>query len=194
MRTGRQPCDSIKRMSARAVGRSSSVLISAALLVCGAGCGGGSKSTSSGTPSAVSGAASARSGASGATTTSSAASSAPTGKQQVRGSTVTATANGLHVSLRAQNHAPKAGTPWHYAVHAADAAGHPADGTVETEFAFGAQVVGREAPPTHRLKQGRLLDNVTFPSRSIGFPLTFRVVVHTNLGSATLDWPIKVTA
>jgi hypothetical protein len=109
------------------------------------------------------------------------------------GTGVTASAGGLHAVLRAQNHSPKVGKVWHYTVHATDASGHPLAGTVETQFVFGGQVVGRETPPTHPLKHGRFVDKLTFPARAVGFPLTFRVVVHTHLGTVMLDWPVKVS-
>jgi hypothetical protein len=98
----------------------------------------------------------------------------------------------MRASLHGDNHAPTATKLWHYAVLATDAGDHPLSGTVDTEFAFGGQIVGREAPPTHGLSNGRLDDSVTFPLQALGFPLTFRVVVHTRLGSVTLDWPVKV--
>ena len=84
-----------------------------------------------------------------------------------------------------------AGKLWHYSVLATDPGGRPLSGSVDTEFVFNGQVVGREAPPTHPLKNGRLDDKVTFPAQAIGIPLTFRVVVHTPTGSVTLDWPVN---
>jgi hypothetical protein len=104
---------------------------------------------------------------------------------------VSASSGGLHASLHAQNHAPTAGKLWRYLVRAADSAGKALSGTVDTEFALGGTVVGRESPPTHPLKGGRLDNSVTFPARAVGIPLTFRVVVHTKSGSVTLDWPVK---
>lgn len=105
---------------------------------------------------------------------------------------VSAQAGGMRAALHGENHAPTANKLWHYSVAAIDSSGRPLSGTVDTEFAFGGQVVGRESPPTHPLSNGRLDDSVTFPARSLGIPLTFRVVVHTKLGSVTLDWPVKV--
>lgn len=93
--------------------------------------------------------------------------------------------------LHASGHSPKAGKLWNYKVLAADSGNHPLAGTVDSEFVFGGAVVGRESPPTHSLKNGRLSDNITFPARAIGVPLTFQVVVHTHLGAVTLDWPVK---
>jgi hypothetical protein len=92
--------------------------------------------------------------------------------------------------LHAAGHSPKVGKRWHYSVLAADSGDHPLAGTVDTEFVFGGAVVGRESPPTHALKNGQLNDNVTFPARSAGVPLTFQVVVHTHVGTITLGWPV----
>jgi hypothetical protein len=98
----------------------------------------------------------------------------------------------MRASLHAHNHNPRAGRRWPYEVLAADSQRHPLVGTVDTEFVFNGTVVGREAPPTHPLKGGLLHDDVTYPARSEGIPLTFRVVIHTHLGTVTLDWPVKV--
>jgi hypothetical protein len=97
----------------------------------------------------------------------------------------------MRASLHGDNHAPTVKKLWHYSVLATDASDHPLSGTVDTEFALGGQIVGREAPPTHRLSNGRLNDSVTFPAQAVGIPLMFQVVVHTSLGSVTLDWGVK---
>jgi hypothetical protein len=104
---------------------------------------------------------------------------------------ITAASGRVRVWLHAPNHSPTVGKRWHYQVLAADASGHPLAGTVDTEFVFNGTVVGREAPPTHPLTQGLLKDGVTYPAPSIGIQLTFRVVIHTHLGSVTLNWPVK---
>jgi hypothetical protein len=98
----------------------------------------------------------------------------------------------MRASLHGENHAPKVSKLWHYSVLATNASRQPLSGTVESEFVFSGQIVGRESPPTHRLTNGRLDDNVTFPAQAVGIPLTFRVVVRTARGSVTLDWPVKV--
>jgi hypothetical protein len=98
----------------------------------------------------------------------------------------------IRATLVGQNHHPVANKKWIYTVTAKDAHGHPLSGTVETEFAFQGAVVGRESPPTHRLKNGRFKDNLEFPARSVGYPVDLQVVVHTRLGSVTLRWPVKV--
>ncbi len=73
-----------------------------------------------------------------------------------------------------------------------DAAGRGLSGSVEIQFVYGDQVVGRDTPPTHPVADGRWHDRVTFPAAAIGMPLTFRSVVHTSAGTITLDWPVKV--
>lgn len=168
-------------MSATAVRLAASVLMSIALCPFAAGCGG--NSSSSPTSSGAGGAASAP--------TSSAASAS--GTTQTTATGVTGSSGALRATLHAPNHTPKAGTFWHYSVRASDSNGKPVAGMVETVFAFGGTVVGRESPPTHPLRRGRLSDKVTFPARALGIPLTFRVVVHTHLGSITFDWPVKVS-
>lgn len=98
----------------------------------------------------------------------------------------------MHATLRGQNHHPTAGHRWTYSVRATDAKGRPLSGTTDTEFVFGGKVVGHETPATHRLKNGALSDKITFPAAAVGVPLKVQVVVHTKLGSATLDWSVKV--
>lgn len=108
------------------------------------------------------------------------------------GPKVSGASGAMHVWLHGQNHAPVIGKLWHYSVLATHGNGQPLSGKVDTEFVFNGTVVGREVPPTHPLKNGRLNDAVTYPARAAGIPLTFRVVIHTPLGSVTLNWPVKV--
>jgi hypothetical protein len=176
-------------MSATAVRPAARLLTTLALCAFAAGCGGSSSSSST---SSGAGAGSATS-ATSATTSSSAGSAAAGGTTQATGSEVTGSSGGLRATLHAPDHTPKAGVFWHYSVRASSSSGKPVSGTVETQFAFGGQVVGRESPPSHPLTHGRLNDKVTFPARAVGVPLTFRVVVHTHLGTITLDWPVKVS-
>jgi hypothetical protein len=105
---------------------------------------------------------------------------------------ITATSGKVRGWLHASDHTPKAGKRWYYQVLAADLSGHPLAGTADTEFAFNGTVVGRETPPSHPLKQGLMKDGVVFPARAEGIPLTFQIVIHTHLGSVTLDWAVKV--
>jgi hypothetical protein len=50
--------------------------------------------------------------------------------------------------------------------------------------------VGHDTPPTHPVRNGRWHDTLKFPADSVGEPLVFQAVVHTSLGSVTLDLPI----
>jgi hypothetical protein len=99
---------------------------------------------------------------------------------------------GIHAVLRAENHSPHVNRPWPYSLRVTDAAGQPLSGKVDIEFVFAGTVVGRDTPPTHPVRQGRWHDNLRFPAAAVGHPLTFRAVVHTAHGSATLDWPVTV--
>ena len=125
-------------------------------------------------------------GATGSTTTSRA--SAP-GKAAI---TTPVETRPLHATLIGENHAPKLNQPWSYAVTATDALGHPMSGTVNIEFALSGQVVGHDKPATDRVTDGHMNDTIKFPAEAIGVPLDVRAVVHTTLGSLTLNWPITV--
>jgi hypothetical protein len=98
----------------------------------------------------------------------------------------------VNATLTAPNHSPVADKKWPYSVHVTDGQGKPLSGTVRIQFAFGGQVVGTDTPPVHPLTDGRWHDNLKFPRRSVGFPLTFQVVVHSSAGSVTLNWPVSV--
>lgn len=107
--------------------------------------------------------------------------------------TPTVTSGPVHASLHGANHAPTVGKHWVYTVHVTDAGGKPLSGTVDTEFAFAGTVVGHEAPPVHRLKNGVLHDTITFPASSVGHPITLITVIHTTTGSVALGWPVTAT-
>lgn len=94
--------------------------------------------------------------------------------------------------LTAANHTPTAGRLWDYSVNVTSASGKRLSGTVDIEFVFGGDVVGRDTPPTHPVRNGSWHDNLKFPADAAGEPLMFQAVVHTSLGSITLDWPITV--
>jgi hypothetical protein len=98
----------------------------------------------------------------------------------------------LHASFTAQDHAPVINQPWPYTVTATDGRGQPLSGTVNVEFLFGGQVVGRDTPATRPITNGRWHDNLKFPPPSLGIPLIVRAIVHTQVGSATFNWPVKV--
>jgi hypothetical protein len=95
-------------------------------------------------------------------------------------------------TLRGENHAPRINQDWAYSINVTDASGGPLSGKVEVQFVFGGQVVGRDTPPSHPVTNGRWHDTLKFPAAAVGMPLTFQAVVHTRLGSITLDWPVTV--
>jgi hypothetical protein len=98
----------------------------------------------------------------------------------------------LHATLTGQNHAPIVSRSWSYSVSARDGKGQPLSGTVEIEFVFNGSVVGKDTPPTHPITNGHWHDVLQFPPPSIGIPLMVQAVVHTKVGSTTLDWAVKV--
>jgi uncharacterized protein YwbE len=105
--------------------------------------------------------------------------------------TSSVTTGPVHATLTGENHHPVAGRSWSYEVKVTDAAGHPLAGTVLTEFVYpSVGVVGKESPPTHRLKNGVLKDSLTFPPSAVGHTVELQTVVHTSRGSVTLDWPV----
>lgn len=97
-------------------------------------------------------------------------------------------------TLRAESHAPIAGRLWHYSIVVSNPSGRPLSGTVEIEFLFNGQIVGRDTPPTHPVADGHWGEKLTFPAAAVGIPLVFRAVVHTKAGTITLDWPVRVTS
>jgi hypothetical protein len=130
-----------------------------------------------------------RSSSTSAASSTSAPSAAPAGHG---GGASSVSSGPVHGSLQAKNHAPQVDKPWSYAVRVTNAAGQPLSGTVDIQFVFGGQVVGRDTPPTHPVKNGTWHDSLTFPPPAIGMALTFRAVVRTALGSVILDWPVTV--
>jgi hypothetical protein len=133
---------------------------------------------------------------SSSSTSSQSATTAPTATTapgQSAGGTASVSTGPVRGVLHAANHAPRVNRLWNYSVHATDAAGHPLSGTVEIQFVYGSQVVGRDTPPSHPLKGGRWQDKIKFPAAALGMLLTFRAVVHGGQGSITLDWPVTVT-
>jgi hypothetical protein len=98
----------------------------------------------------------------------------------------------LHATLVGENHTPTANKPWPYTVTAVDAKGRPLSGMVTIEFTFNGTVVGHDTPPTHKITNGRWHDNLTYPAQAVGEPIALQAVVHTGIGSATLQWAIKV--
>lgn len=81
---------------------------------------------------------------------------------------------------------------WIYTLVVTDAHRHPLPATIDTEFALQGAVVGHDTPPTHSLRNGRYKEALKFPAKAAGYPIDLQVVVHTKLGSVTVDWPVTV--
>lgn len=73
-----------------------------------------------------------------------------------------------------------------------DAEGHRLSGTETTHYTFNGAVVGTEKPQNVRFTDGVYRDTIEFPAAAVGYPLDVQTVIDTSLGSATLEWPIKV--
>jgi hypothetical protein len=165
------------------------------------GCGSSSSSSASKTSagSAASTTSAATANASAATTatatsaaTATRATSAASTNSHLTAGGVSVTSGQVRATLTVPNHTPTVGKLWPYAVHVTDVSGKRLNGTVDIQFAYGGQVVGRDTPPTHPIKNGLWHDNLTFPAAAVGQPITFQAVVHTSAGSVTLNWPVKV--
>lgn len=97
----------------------------------------------------------------------------------------------VHATLVGQNHSPTVNKLWGYSLTVTDAKGRPLSGTVDVEFTFNGQVVGHDTPPTDPITDGHWHEEITFPPDAIGEPIAVQAVVHTSIGSITLDWPVK---
>ena len=115
--------------------------------------------------------------------------------------TASAQAAGFTVDLQAPTHHPKVGKDWKITVTAKrKGTGKPVHGAAFYEFVFGGAVVSTQYPAPHGGPAkapyhfiGSFTDTLTFPKRSVGQPLTFRVVVRAGpLGTAHADYPIRV--
>lgn len=150
--------------------RTSWLLTALAISVSLVACGGSSKSTP---------------------TTSQTTTSAPTTPSAGSATTSSVTSGPVHAILRGENHAPVVNQNWPFTVNVASESGRPLAGTVTVQFVFAGQVVGRDIPPTHTLRNGRWHELLKFPARAIGIPLLFQTVVRTTKGDVTLSWPVK---
>ena len=113
-------------------------------------------------------------------------------------------------TLKAPTHNPKADRFWRITVTARSTSGKALRATAKYQFVFNGQVVAtrypspnadpssacakagncRHSPWTFR---GRFRDTLTWPARSVGTALTFRVVVKVkDRGTKNLDYAVRV--
>jgi hypothetical protein len=117
---------------------------------------------------------------------------------------VAAGAAGFVARLNAPNHHPTAGKLWYITVSARTASGKPLKATAFYEYYYNGQKVATRNPspsnpndesggPRPYAFKGSYRDGVLWPKRSVGIPLTFRVVVKVNgMGTRKMDWKVVV--
>lgn len=101
-------------------------------------------------------------------------------------------AHPIEVSIAGENHEPTVNRPWRYTVTVTDAQGHRLSGTETTQYTFNGVVVGTEKPQNVTFANGVYHDTIEFPAAAVGYPLDVQAVIHTSLGTATVDWAVKV--
>ena len=119
-----------------------------------------------------------------------------------------ASAEAFTATLQAPTHHPQAGKPWPIKVGAHRSNGKKVHANSFYQFVFSGNVVQSCTPvPSnpHATKcndgssakrypfVGSYRDVVIWPKRAIGYPLTFRVVVHARHdGTKHVDYPVQV--
>lgn len=110
---------------------------------------------------------------------------------------VAAVATAPHVTLAALTHTPKVGTHWPYVV-TATVGGKPAAGRVTAQIVDplgGKHPVGfgaKNGNVTNIPFKGRFKDFVVWPAASIGYPLTFRVIVTVGTTKKVVNYTVTV--
>lgn len=112
-------------------------------------------------------------------------------------------------TVKAPTHHPKANALWRITVTAKSRSGKPLRATAAYQFLLHGQVVARAYPSPNAdprsacakagncrhspwTFRGRFSDTLTWPARSVGIALTFRVVVKVKgVGTVNLDYPVR---
>jgi hypothetical protein len=113
-------------------------------------------------------------------------------------------------TLKAPTHHPKANELWRITVTAKSRSGKALRATADYQFLLNGQVVARSHPSPNADPRsacakagncrhspwpfrGRYRDTLTWPARSVGIALSFRVVVKVKgLGTRNLDYSVRV--
>jgi hypothetical protein len=115
-----------------------------------------------------------------------------------------AAAASFAATLKAPNHHPTAGKLWYITVSAKSNSGRSLRATAYYEYYYNGQKVATRNPspwdpndssggPRPYAFKGSYRDGILWPKRSIGIPLTFRVIVKVKgLGTRKLDWKVVV--
>ncbi len=104
----------------------------------------------------------------------------------------TALGAGFKITAHMRNHTPIANTKW--PVKLTVMSGHKRlSGSVNYEFLFSGSVVSHQ--PGHRFKHGIFKDTMVWPAKSVGLPLTLRILVHVpRYRTEHLDWQVTPEA
>lgn len=96
-------------------------------------------------------------------------------------------------TLHAVGHSPKVGK-WPITVTLTKG-GRPIAGHVSYAFLFNGQVVSKQ-PVTFESPNfvGVFHDQLIFPARAVGIPLTLRIIIQTPYGVTNINYPVKVQA
>jgi hypothetical protein len=86
------------------------------------------------------------------------------------------------------NHAPTINKKWPITIDVTKGK-TKLSGSVTYQFLFSGSVVSTQKG--HSFTNGVYKDSLDFPSKSIGQPLTLRIVVKTKDGTEHVDWAIK---
>lgn len=119
------------------------------------------------------------------------------------GGATSAEASNFVLKMHAPNHSPKAGKLWYITVSARSRSGQGLRGAAWYQFLYAGQVVSTQYPNPHAPKngppgkhpwhfRGSYRDGLLFPKRSVGIPLTLRVLVRVGRTTKHVDWKIKV--
>ena len=102
-------------------------------------------------------------------------------------------ASGIVAHLTAPTHTPTAGERWPIHISAHDRHGHRVHGTVRYAYLYKGDVVSRAEPKGAKSFVGEFDDHhLAWSKRTIGLELTFRAIVDSHLGQASLDYDVKV--
>lgn len=161
-----------------------------------AGCGGSSKpaSSPSNTTAQSTSAATTQTASSTQTVSGAAAGSGanPAGEATLgtepKPGVVTASAQGLTVTLHAGTHSPRVNAAWPISF-TATRTGQPVRATLAYEYLFAGAVVGKRP---HKPFTGHAHDVFRWPASAVGYPLTFRAVLVADGATFDLDYAVKV--
>jgi hypothetical protein len=114
-----------------------------------------------------------------------------------------ASAASFRMTLKTPKSQPRAGKYWHITVGARTGSGKKLHATAWYQFVFNGQVVSTQYPDpkTHEVGRrktpwpfyGSYSDDLIFPARSVGIPLTVRVVVKVKgRGTQHRDRKVRV--